>query len=82
MTNLSKDHYTEKDLKFKPRDEKEKQEILAWLNNPAVKNTAFKKEIAEIGPIASSALSTKKVREQYRKTKIGYPKIYAPHYNY
>lgn len=67
-------HYTEADLHFKPRDAKQQQEILAWLNNPNVKNTAFKQEIANIGSEASAELSRKKVREQYRKTQVGYPK--------
>ena len=57
-------YYTEADLHFKPRDAKQKQEILAWLNNPNVKNTAFKQEIAAIGPEASSKLSQEKIQEQ------------------
>lgn len=81
MTEQQNYHYTEKDLKFKPRDEKQKQEILKWLNNPAAKDVAFKKEIAEIGPDASSELSAKEIQEQYRKAKVGYPQIYSPHFN-
>jgi transcriptional regulator with XRE-family HTH domain len=67
-------HYTEADLHFKPRDAKQKQEILAWLNNPNVKNTAFKQEIAAIGPEASSKLSQEKILEQYRKAQVGWPR--------
>jgi hypothetical protein len=67
-------HYTEADLHFKPRDAKQKQEILAWLNNPNVKNMAFKQEIAAIGPEASSKLSQEKIQEQYRQSQVGHPR--------
>lgn len=76
-------HYTEADLHFKPRDAKQQQEILAWLNNPNVKNTAFKQKIANIGPEASAKLSQEKIWEQYRQVQVGYPKLvnWPHHYN-
>jgi hypothetical protein len=68
--------YTEADLQFDVKDEHEKQIILDYLNNPNVKDSAFKAEIAKWGITELTKRSEAELLRQYRETRAPIPKRY------